>query len=908
MKATEMDDEDQIGSKPRSRSGQGWSDEDLENWFYHKELREFLDRDPVTRILRLKQVRDPREPVSAPIKTANKLEAVKDLLRLLKGAGMTTGVFDAGDVFDLDLKVIQTATKDLFSKLKILVGEIPQIIDPVPSPPASITDRQTSSSHYPSAVEDESDLSSEPKRMPLGPSGAIQDPTSESAEIRPLKDDPGLRRPDHSSHNVRCLIRHLAEVFGAAMSRFLAEQRGPIIDDASSGTMQKYFEAAMSRFLAEQRETIMDQGAVKVRDPGSQDVDMESVRSEHSASRWEYDPDDIDFPMAARATVATATTGSAGSTMIQRVRISAISDLKEFTEKDQDEDRTRAWIGKVKSAFMRDQASDEEKCLTFADLLAGSAKNWYRQLSRSTRNKWSDLLRAFQIQYCGLGVSVARQYYHARRRPEESPLDYLYRLNVAGLRAKLKIKDGNAKDRCEHVDHYIETLEDQDLADRLTLLRLSDADDLEEVLRARERAKSRQKEAAFGSSKYRQKATNPAPAATTKHVRAVQIRTVESESESGSDGSDGSDSDGDNPAEQDVIPKAESGMEKVEQVPITHKSTGQTPPDHRSRIHSGGFDRNRCSRCGSKKHSDLGCWRRLTCHKCGKRGHPADHCLFVCRGKDGKLGRSPGWNPVRAERSRYCIYAFVNKKSVDQGSQIPDLRGNTYDLNGNRAVAISSVRQVDDYSRSEATMTVDLHPGDKGLLEATGSRSVVQAHRSKGYASDPEAKSDQGDPKIRNRAVAISSIRQGDDYSRSEVTMMVDLHPGEIRGYWKQQDPDLWFKPTDQEDTPVIQKPSQIKEIRRSEVMDLLPGESRGIGNTMPRENGSDKPRSPINNERGILLLDTGAEVSIVDTAFARKVGCYIDTSQIQDCVGIGESVYRIEGRTRIKITMAGSL
>ncbi|POM72068.1 Hypothetical protein PHPALM_11280, partial [Phytophthora palmivora] len=121
MKAPEMDDDDQIGSKPRSRSGQCWSDEDLENLFYHKELREFLDRDPVMRILRLKQV-------------------------------------------------IQTATKDLFSKLKILVGEIPQITDPVPSPPASITDRQTSSSHYASAAEDESYLSSEPKRMSLGPS------------------------------------------------------------------------------------------------------------------------------------------------------------------------------------------------------------------------------------------------------------------------------------------------------------------------------------------------------------------------------------------------------------------------------------------------------------------------------------------------------------------------------------------------------------------------------------------------------------------------------------------------------------------------------------------------------------------------------------------------------------------
>ncbi|POM60947.1 hypothetical protein PHPALM_30120, partial [Phytophthora palmivora] len=304
MKAPEIDDEVQIGSKPRSKSGQGWSDEDLENLFYHKELREFLDRDPVMRILRLKQVRDPREPVSAPIKTANKLEAVKDLSRLLKEAGVTTGAFDADDVFDLDLK------------LKILVGEIPQITDPVPSPPASITDRQTSSSHYASAAEDESNLSSEPKRMSLGPSG------SSMLEARSKIQ----RRNQPISDRSRTIPASEDQITAATTS------------DASSGTLQK--------FLAEQRGSIIDQGAAKVQDPGSQDVDMESVRSEHSTTQWEYDPDDIDFPTAARATVATATTGSAGSTMIQRVRISAISDLKEFMGKDQDEDRARAWIGK----------------------------------------------------------------------------------------------------------------------------------------------------------------------------------------------------------------------------------------------------------------------------------------------------------------------------------------------------------------------------------------------------------------------------------------------------------------------------------------------------------------------------------------------------------------------------------
>jgi hypothetical protein len=97
---------------------------------------------------------------------------------------------------------------------------------------------------------------------------------------------------------------------------------------------------------------------------------------------------------------------------------------------------------------------------------------------------------------------VAWQYYHARKRSEETPLEYLHRLNVAGMRARLKIKDGDAKARLEHVEHFIETLGDPDLADQLTLLRLSDADRLEDVLRARERAKTRQKKST-GSSKYR---------------------------------------------------------------------------------------------------------------------------------------------------------------------------------------------------------------------------------------------------------------------------------------------------------------------------------------------------------------------------------------------------------------------
>ena len=60
--------------------------------------------------------------------------------------------------------------------------------------------------------------------------------------------------------------------------------------------------------------------------------------------------------------------------------------------------------------------------------------------------------------------------------------------------------------------------------------------------------------------------------------------------------------------------------------------------------------------------------------------------------------------------------------------------------------------------------------------------------------------------------------------------MELDLAPGESRGYWKYHTPGKWFK------------------------------QAKAVGK--------------INNEKATLLFDSGAEVSIIDTTFARKVGC----------------------------------
>ncbi|OWY99066.1 hypothetical protein PHMEG_00030004 [Phytophthora megakarya] len=252
MKAPDdEEDEDHLGS--------GWSEEDLKSTYHRKELRNFVHQDPLMRILKLRRFSDPKEPANAPVTLTNKVDATMGLIRLVREAGMIPGSFDADTLFDLDLDVIQATSRDLFQKLKILVGEA-------------------------------------------------------RSKIRRSSPARSSRRDNGSAPTDQATVTESS--------------------DRSVGTLQKFFNAAMDRYRAEEREANKDPASTRPQHHGSHDVEMESIRSSDHGSRWEYDPDDVDWPTSAQATVATAATGATGSTMIQRVRISAKSDLKEFTGKD----------------------------------------------------------------------------------------------------------------------------------------------------------------------------------------------------------------------------------------------------------------------------------------------------------------------------------------------------------------------------------------------------------------------------------------------------------------------------------------------------------------------------------------------------------------------------------------------
>ena len=199
-----------------------------------------------------------------------------------------------------------------------------------------------------------------------------------------------------------------------------------------------------------------------------------------------------------------AATGAAdcGGFYNQRIRMSAMAELEEFAGQEKNEERARNWISKVKSDFLRDQLPDAEKCLVFSDLLTVPARDWYSQLSRSTRISWKTLLESFMAIYGEKnGISVERLYYQARKRANETPLEYLYCLNVAAIRAKIPIRDGTSAIHKEHVNHYIGTLDDRDMARMLTMLRLGDVDDVKETLQECENMEVREAHASMMSNK-----------------------------------------------------------------------------------------------------------------------------------------------------------------------------------------------------------------------------------------------------------------------------------------------------------------------------------------------------------------------------------------------------------------------
>ncbi|OWZ02857.1 hypothetical protein PHMEG_00025512 [Phytophthora megakarya] len=361
-----------------------------------------------------------------------------------------------------------------------------------------------------------------------------------------------------------------------------------------------------------------------------------------------------------------------------RVRFSAVSDLKEFTGKDMDEDRVRAWIGKVKSAFQRDQATEKEKCLTFADLMVGLAKNWHRQLSRTTKT-WADLLDNFQRRsgyVSGMAVLPC----------PEKIRGYPARFFLSTEHQGRKPKSASRTRRSLHLDAGRSRVDRPPNAITIGRRRR-----LEEVFRARGRAKSRQRRFTFGS-KYRQKAPASAQNAPTRAmVRAIQAQDPSSEPEGIQPG-------------PERKRQRETGYPNVapREAEITKTETAvrivTQPIAVCTRVVDAG-DVHETGECPMEEfYNPIRKWYDLTRHA----------GLFPEQIEQMTLA---GVESGTTERSIYCIYAYVNKTTPDQGRKESDLRGNTCNLDS-YTDKIASLLQIGEFNRSNAEGTLDFKRGE----------------------------------------------------------------------------------------------------------------------------------------------------------------------------------------------------
>ena len=293
------------------------------------------------------------------------------------------------------------------------------------------------------------------------------------------------------------------------------------------------------------------------------------------------------------------------SSGITRIRTCATSGLKSFSGKEPDEERALAWISKVMSAFKLDRLEEAEKCELFPEVLSGPAKNWYRQLPNETKASFLALCHEFKLQYCADSESAVDRYYSMRRRPDEELLDYLFRFNIAASDARMPVRVGEAtREQCRsHIQRFIRSLGDDPIASTLTMLNLQDEQDLKKVLMALRQLKTRSLQ---NSKLWKKKESRD-------RERPINMIKIESPLFN-RDQPDLSSSDESNESDDDGCP----------QIMIA----GQRNPakdDKRG-------DELKCTHCGSKKHADLQCWKRLICQTCGKKGHPTDRCYQTCKG------------------------------------------------------------------------------------------------------------------------------------------------------------------------------------------------------------------------------------------------------------------------------------
>ncbi|GMF51241.1 unnamed protein product [Phytophthora fragariaefolia] len=113
--------------------------------------------------------------------------------------------------------------------------------------------------------------------------------------------------------------------------------------------------------------------------------------------------------------------------------------------------------------------------------MSSAVRNWRGQLPKHAQADWNKLSREFRHKYLKTRTLESERCFTMKQKSGETPLEFLYRMNEAAVKAGIKYKSPATK-RAQHIKRFMKNLRDKQLKAILVNQRFHDVDDIEYVL------------------------------------------------------------------------------------------------------------------------------------------------------------------------------------------------------------------------------------------------------------------------------------------------------------------------------------------------------------------------------------------------------------------------------------------
>ncbi|GMF32075.1 unnamed protein product [Phytophthora fragariaefolia] len=176
-----------------------------------------------------------------------------------------------------------------------------------------------------------------------------------------------------------------------------------------------------------------------------------------------------------------------------------LAQIKVFSGLRNKSENSMQWLRTFVYEMKGTRTPPNEWCMAFELRLRDGALPWYRQLPRKTKRRWKLLSDAFIKYYCSqFRQSAKARYYSAKREGNEHVCDYLNRLNGYARNTGVQFEQGGRESK-EHVNRFLELCGDRGLERRLCHLRVKEIHELEDIiidiLKSEERGSTRENSA-----------------------------------------------------------------------------------------------------------------------------------------------------------------------------------------------------------------------------------------------------------------------------------------------------------------------------------------------------------------------------------------------------------------------------